>query len=225
MARVSTGTPSAYQMDMANRDRQHGRAHLSPHLLQGEPAATYYGQPWPRQPIPVFCDGWQSDTMQLERHGYQVLHQYDVTRMAHLIVLGKAGAQSMIMIEDFRYEDQMHDIARGHRKLEFHGELISRMHVDKEVQVRGFRAVDMSDAFYCEHEAMMDIPGRRSFSPSELFPQSKKGTDGIIVLPDNQTVTEVLDLLLEKQAPRQAEIKTNQTRRKHAEIITLEDAA
>lgn len=185
---------------------------------------SYMGQAWPRQPIPVFCDGWKSDTLALERHGYKFMVEHDIQRRAYRIAIGKAGARSMIMIEELYYERWLQD----RRPIEFHGEFITRMEVERvkverEVPVPVFVEKNMNDAYWCETEMMQGT--RRAYDVRDLFPQSQTAPESQIVLPDAKTVTEVLDLLLEKQTPRREEVRDQQRRRerKVATILQLEE--
>ena len=183
----------------------------------------YYGIDWPRQPIPVRCDGWTSDTITLQRHGYKFMVDRDMARMTYNICIGKAGARSMIAIMDLQYEDYI----RTGRPLEFHGEFIMAMSFNQTKEnnhVHNFVSVDMNDVYWCEQEVGMV---NRHIDVRDLFPQSDTAPESMIVLPDAQTVTEVLDLLLEKQAPRSDEVREQQKKRERrvATILQLEDVA
>jgi hypothetical protein len=190
----------------------------------GERRAVYYGQPWPRQPIPIRCGGWQSDTLTLERHGYKFLVERNIEYMAYRIVIGKSGCQTAIMVEDLNFERLMD----ARIPLEFHGEFVDKIPVDDIKKPRAqFRRVSMNDAYWCEMEVMRDM---RHVDPRELFPQSETAADSLIVLPDKQTVKDALEIILEKQAPRMEEIKQNRKRRNlveqtQATIVTLEEIA
>jgi len=210
-----------YSQDMG-RYQERARHHES-----RRSGMTYMGQEWPRQPIPIRCDGWVSDTLTLQRHGYEFKVSKDESRLAYMIAIGKAGCSSMIMIDDFHYEDFM----RSGRPLEFHGEFITKMdvqYVKTKKEFSNFVSVDMNDAYWCETEVQYQS---RHIDVRELFPQSEKASeDSLIVLPDKQTVNEALEIILEKQAPRQEEIKRNRKRRDlvektQARIVTLEEIA
>jgi hypothetical protein len=190
--------------------------------------AQYYGQDWPRQPIPVFCDGWTSDTLTLQRHGYEFKTYRNEQRLTWDILIGKAGCRSVISIPDFHYEESYLHNPTG-RPLEFHGEFITRMEVREEIQqlAATWKTVDMNDAYWCEREVMYSN-GHFHLDPRDLFPQSEKTESGLIILPNEQTVTEALDVLLTMQAPRAEEIKDRNRKRagkEHARIITLEEVA
>jgi hypothetical protein len=149
-----------------------------------------------------------------------VAAEFDTRSFAHRIIIGHAQYQAMIMVD----EVSLHERNQG-VPLVFTGEIVGKAYVDRELKTANFRMFDMDDARNCEHEIMHEL---RALEPHELFPQSAKaGEDGLIVLPNQETVDEVLDLLLEKQAPRQQEIRQNEARRQrqHAAIITLEDVA
>ena len=193
----------------------------------------YMGQAWPRQPIPVRCDGWVSDTLTLERHGYKFLVDRNVATMTYRIAIGKNGAKSCIMIPEMHYEQEyLHGSST--RPLEFHGEFLTVMEIQETKVFRenhgaiSFVQKDMNDAYWCEQEVMMGMTNRR-IDIRDLFPQSEKSETGI-VLPDTQTLNECLDLILTKQQPRMEEIKRNQKRRDLVEktgatLITLEKIA
>lgn len=67
--------------------------------------------------------------------------------------------------------------------------------------------------------------GIREYHYEELFPQSEcSDPESLIVLPDKQSVDDALDIILNMQSDKQAEIRQNQRRRQHASIITLEEA-
>lgn len=129
----------------------------------------------------------------------------------------------MICIADFQYEAFL----SSSRPLEFHGEFVMAMEFNTTKAVheaQSFVSVDMNDAYWCEHEAMS--VGRR-IDVRDLFPQSETAEESMIVLPDAQTVTEVLDLLLEKQTPRREEVREQQKKRERrvATIFQEEDVA
>jgi len=193
-----------------------------PNRYRTDQQGAYMGQAWPRQPIPVFCDGWKSDTLTLERHGYKFMVERDEMRRCYRIAIGKSGARSMIMIEEIYYERWLQES----RPIEFHGEFITRMEIDRvkrEQEMPAFVQKDMNDAYWCETEMMHGT--RRAYDVRDLFPQSQTAPESQIVLPDAKTVTEVLDLLLEKQTPRREEVRDKQRKRerKVATILQLEE--
>ena len=221
----SAAREAAYQRSLHNQYQQNPWSAQQSRGKQNMARTTYMGQAWPRQPIPVRCDGWQSDTLTLERHGYQFMVDHDLSRMMYRIAIGKAGCKSMIVIDDLNYDQYL----SSGRPLEFHGEFMTGMEVryyggSREPQ---FTTVSMNDAYFCEREVEMN---QRRIDVRDLFPQSQTAEDSMIVLPDQQTVKDALEVILEMQEPRQQEIKENQRRREavaktHAQIVTLEEVA
>lgn len=192
----------------------------------GQTAQTLYGRQQ-LHPFEVRADGWTSDSLTLERNGWRFQVEHEMSRDLYRIIIGKPGTSQMVILEAL-YMQQLREGARIPIVLKGSPftEMQERTYAAHRDRGEGFHAVSMEDAYFCEREA---FAGMRRVLPHDLFPQSSEEAayadeEKQIVVPDQQTVDQLLDTILKKQAPQQKDIRQRaRTKAKRSASIILLD--
>ena len=175
-------------------------------------------------PLEVFCGGWRSDTVLLEREGWRfMMEQRDFNRTIRLMMHNPSNGQNAAI--SFRSFEE-YDHFRG--PLVLQGTPFTMLTGTPEaiLAVQESTPIFMEDAMLEERQSiMMNVPLR------ELFPQSANpayaGEAQEIYVPDEKTVDQLLDVILKQQVPEQKVLRDRERKRsrRRATILTLEDAA
>ena len=158
----------------------------------------------------VVWAGWVSDTLTLEKAGWQFAMEQDVMRDAiHLIMKHEAyrmyGVSHSIEHNFFR----MHDMAAYRGDVIFHIKyMASRVEVIHHADMGNYRAVSMKPMI-----STLDV-SRKSIEDFNLFTPL---TDTREILIEPKDVNECLERILKLQSPKQQELRQAKRRKMESE--------
>lgn len=144
---ASNGNPFAREYH-ANHFSQQSQERVAGLCVEGrrEPyRGELFGQPWPRQPIPVRAGPWTSDSLTLERDGWKFESHYKVDTMQHQVVCHKQGVAGVLVMNDIELHMQ------NGAPLVFNAQLVETVRSRHVLTNDMFVPVSMQDAWHCEH--------------------------------------------------------------------------
>lgn len=174
-------------------------------------------------PLQVYCGGWKSDTVTLERAGWRFhLTEESFNMTYRIVMMSPYQMRYMIAFDEFSID---HVLRAG---FFMRGDPFDMVSGSPRL-IKAFHEATplfMEDSMHAE----LDRIRNGEYFQGDLFPNSPNPTfrgEKEIILPDEQTVDELLDIIIAKQIPEQKAIRERFRKRekRQASIITLEDAA
>lgn len=184
-------------------------------------------------PIKVHWAGMESDTVRMQRAGWNFMMDYRYEYMAFQFAMRYGSIGMACMFEEMQIEMLLKGMPIIAHTGPPRGQ--DQVIIRSGAMEPSWRAIDMGAGMRNEHDMQsqgMSTQYSLYEKFEELFPEPSivaAPEEKEIIVPDQHTVDDLLEFILKKQAPGQAEIRDRNKRRegratRRAQIVTPDEA-
>jgi len=160
----------------------------------------------------IYWDGWHSDTLSLQRAGWEFAFDQDPRTMSMQVLIRNPRLEIYGYSKSQRYDYERYLDQRVVPELQIQAMVCQLQSVATDINFDAFQPVDATPEFI--ETSIQDISDYQIFQPTKARE--------IIVEP--QDVRECLRLILEKQSPKQREIREKKAKERyrfHAKLLSF----